>query len=89
MLRNRSESQTVVATQLARVDVQGVSADGIVDTAADITIMGGKLFALVAAAAKLRRKNSESPTKSRGDTTGECSIYMAVWRWTLRSKTRH
>ena len=43
--------------QLARVDIQGVPADGIVDTAADITIMGGKLFALVASSAKLRKKD--------------------------------
>ena len=48
-------------SQLARVDVQGVPADGIVDTAADITIMGGKLFALVAATAKLRKRNFRKP----------------------------
>ena len=38
--------------QFARVDVQGVPADGVIDTAADITIMGGKLFALVASSAR-------------------------------------
>ena len=32
-------------SQLARVDIHGIPADGVVDTAADITIMGGKLFA--------------------------------------------
>ena len=43
--------------QLARVSICGVPADGVVDTAADITIMGGKLFALVAATARLRKKD--------------------------------
>lgn len=33
----------------SQIDIQGVPADRIIDTAADITIMGGKLFALVAA----------------------------------------
>ena len=49
--------------QLARVDIHGVPADGIVDTAADITIMGGKLFALVASAARLKKKNFRKPDK--------------------------
>ena len=49
--------------QLARVDVHGVPADGIIDTAADITIMGGKLFALIATAAKLRKRNFRKPDK--------------------------
>ena len=50
-------------TQFVRVEVQGVPADGVVDTAADITIMGGKLFALVASAARLRKKNFRAPDK--------------------------
>ena len=50
-------------SQIARVDIQGVPADGIIDTAADITIMGGKLFALVAATARLRKKNFRKPDK--------------------------
>ena len=49
--------------QLARVDIHGVPADGIVDTAADITIMGGKLFALVASAARLKKKDFRKPDK--------------------------
>ena len=43
--------------QLARVDVQGVPADGVIDTGADITIMGKELFAMVAAAARLRKRD--------------------------------
>lgn len=50
-------------SQFARVDIHGVPADGIVDTAADITIMGGKLFALVASAARLKKKNFKTPDK--------------------------
>lgn len=52
------------SSQNARVDVQGVPADGIVDTAADITIMGGKLFPLVAAATKLRKRKPEKVPRS-------------------------
>ena len=48
---------------LARVDIYGVPADGIVDTAADITIIVGKLFALVAAAAKLQKRNFRKPDR--------------------------
>jgi len=43
--------------QLVSVDVEGVTAQGIVDTAADITIMGGTLFKKVAAVARLRKKS--------------------------------
>ena len=50
-------------SQLARVDIHGVPADGVVDTAADITIMGGKLFALVASVARLRKRNFRKPDK--------------------------
>ena len=50
-------------SQLARVSVHGVPAEGVVDTAADITIMGGQLFALVASSARLRKKNYKTPDK--------------------------
>jgi len=42
--------------QLVSVDIKGVIANGIVDTAADITIMGGTLFKKVAAVACLWKK---------------------------------
>ena len=42
--------------QCVRVVVQGVPMYGIVDSAVDITIMGGDAFKQVAAAAKLKRK---------------------------------
>ena len=50
-------------SKLARVIVQGVPADGLIDTGADITIMGRELFARVAAVAKLRKKNFRKPDK--------------------------
>ncbi len=44
-------------SQFARILIEGVPADGIVDTGADITIMGKDLFAQVAAVAWLRKKD--------------------------------
>ena len=45
------------------VQVQGVPAVGIVDTAADITIMGGSLFKKVASVARLRKRDFKSADK--------------------------
>ena len=39
------------------MQVQGVRTSGIVDTGADFTIMGGKLFKKVAAAARLKKRD--------------------------------
>ena len=50
--------------QHACVGIQGVPARGIIDTGADITIMGGELFARVAAAARLRKKDFRKPDKT-------------------------
>ena len=47
-----------------KVDVQGVPAYGIVDSAADITIMGGKLFKQVASVARLRKKDFKAADKT-------------------------
>jgi len=47
--------------QSVRLLVQDVPAIGIIDTAADITIMGGKLFQKVASVAKLKKKNFKPP----------------------------
>ena len=43
--------------QCARVMIQGVPVVVIIDTAADITIIGGTLFRKVANVAKLKKKN--------------------------------
>ena len=40
--------------QMAQVDVLGVPADGVVDTAADITIMGGEALCFCCPAPKKR-----------------------------------
>ena len=59
--------------QIARVDVQGVPADRVIDTAADITIMGGKLFALVASSARLRKRDFKPP--DRLPRTYDCKVF--------------
>ena len=41
----------------ARALIQSVHAYGIIDSGADITIMGGTLFKWVATAARLRKRN--------------------------------
>ena len=43
------------------IQVQGVPAFGVIDTGADITIMGGDLFKKVATAARLRKKDFMKP----------------------------
>ena len=48
---------------LTHVNILSVLAYGVVDTAADITIMSGKLIATVAAAARLKKKDFRKPDK--------------------------
>ena len=50
--------------QLAWVDIQGVPAKGIIDSGADITIMGGELFKRVATVAKLKKKSFRRADKT-------------------------
>ena len=47
----------------AKVEIQGVPAYGVVDSGADITIIGGELFKRVAATAKLRKKDFKKPDR--------------------------
>ena len=54
-------SDTGSKPQCARVMIQGVPVIGIIDTAADISIMGGLLFKKVASVAKLKKKNFKPP----------------------------
>ena len=49
--------------QTAVVDVQGVQTEGIIDTGADITIMGPELFKMVAAVAHLKKSHLKPPAK--------------------------
>ena len=41
--------------QYVNIQVQGVPTSGVIDTGADITIIGGDLFKKVATAARLRK----------------------------------
>ena len=50
--------------QYVRVVVAGVPVDGIVDTAADITIVGAEAFKRIAAVAKLRKRDLKSADKT-------------------------
>ena len=50
--------------QSVRVVVAGVPVDGIVDTAADITIVGAEIFKRIAAVAKLRRRDLKPADKT-------------------------
>ena len=47
-----------------KVQVQGEPAYGIIDSGADLTIMGGKLFKKVAAAARLKRRDFKKADKT-------------------------
>ena len=49
--------------QCVRVQVQGVPAYGLIDSGADITIMGGVLFKKVATIARLRKRDFMQPDK--------------------------
>ena len=48
----------------ANVNVQGVLMSGVVDSGADITIMGGEMFKRVAVVAKLKKRDFKPPDKT-------------------------
>ena len=47
----------------AHIEVQGVPTEGVIDSGADITIMGGDLFKRVASVARLKKKNFKPADK--------------------------
>ena len=47
----------------AHVDIQGVSACGVIDSGSDVTIMSGELLKKVAAVAKLHKKDLKPPDR--------------------------
>ena len=49
--------------QYVNVEIQGVPTSGVIDTGADITIIGGGLFKKIATAARLRKKDFEKPDR--------------------------
>ena len=50
-------------SQYAEVFIQGVPAEGLIDSGAEITIMGGDLFKKVATVNKLKKKDFKKPDK--------------------------
>ena len=46
------------------MDVQGVPACGMLDSGADISIMGGELFRKVVAVVKLKKRGLQRPDKT-------------------------
>ena len=66
-----------------KVNVQGVPVDGVLDSRADITIMGGDLFKRVAIVAKLWKKYFKPQIRSLVIMTNSmmaASISMSVFR---------
>ena len=53
-----------IKTHCVKVSVQGVPLWGVVDSAADITIIGGEMFKQVVAVAKLRKKDFKPPDQA-------------------------
>ena len=51
------------SSQRVKVQVQGVPAYGLIDTGADITIIGGKLFEKVATVTRLMKRHFKKPDK--------------------------
>ena len=51
-------------TQCVKITVQGVPVYGIIDSGADITIIGGRLFKRVALAVRLKKKDFMKPDKT-------------------------
>ena len=43
--------------QYVNIEIQRVPTSGLIDTGADITIMGGELFKMIAKAAKLKKRD--------------------------------
>ena len=65
--------------QYVDVLVGGVPAQGVIDSGADITIMGGDLFRRVAAAAQLRRSSLKKPDRVPRTYDRRLSHWMDVW----------
>ena len=62
-------------SQCAHVQIQGVLAYGIIDTAADITIVGGRLFKRIVTIARLKKKDLKPPDK-KPRTYDQCTFTL-------------
>ena len=63
----------------AEVQLEGVSALGIIDSGSDITIVGGDLFRHIATVAKLRKASYRNLTRFPEPMTGGHSHWMGRW----------
>ena len=70
-------------TRHAHVLVEGVPTDGVIDSGADITIMGGALFRQVVAVGKIKCRSLW--TKYHELTISAPSHWMERWIWILHS----
>ena len=71
--------------QCAHVGLQGVPAHGIIDTAADIMIAGGRLLKKIATIAPLKKKNLKPPAKKPRTYVRMTNVHlcwMEGWTWT-------
>ena len=53
-----------VCPQRVRIEIQGVPAEGVIDSGADITIIGGELFKKVATVARLKKRDLKKADKT-------------------------
>ena len=65
--------------QCIPVQLQGVPVYGVIDTGADITILGGKLFKRVGTTSKLRRRDFRPADKTLETTTYTHSSWTGVY----------
>ena len=74
--------------RFAKVEIEGVTIEGIVDSGADISIMGGELFKRVAAVARLRKKNFKRADKVPRTYDQKPFHLMGAWISMLHSVIR-
>ena len=74
--------------QYVNVTIQGVPTSGIIDTGADITIMGGELFKKISDAVRLKKKTLRDQIVFPVPMITRSSSSMEGWTWRLVSMTR-
>ena len=63
------------------IEVHGVPVDDVIDTGADISIIGGEVFRKIAAVAKLRKSQLKKQIRLLTTMIKPHSHYMAGWTW--------
>ena len=74
-------------SQYAEVFIQGIPAEGLIDSGAEITIMGGELFKKVATVNKLKKKDFKKSDKIP-KTYSRPLLLMDEWSWTFLLEKR-